>query len=1247
MNIKYTPQLLLSLGFKIESGKIDFYTGNFNGNLISVDFESNKIIYPLDIKIHRHTTTNLNNDENLVVLECVCRLLQKGYNSNDIELEKSWNLGHKGKGFLDIIVKDNKGNSLFMIECKTWGTEFNKEKNKMFKDGGQLLGYFRQDRNPKALCLYSSKLQDEKIIYTSEIIDTKNLVGNNDEEIFSSWDNTFNKKGIFENEINVYDFKNIGLSYSDLDDLGVEDGKTIFNQFAEILRRHIVSDKPNAFNKIFNLFICKIQDEDSKFDKPNEDLDFQVKPSDTAENLFDRLNTLYKTGLANYIDIILPDINEKEFEELLNLQDNEKLKAEFRNLRYYRSSQEFAFKDVFNKETFEDNAEVVKEVVKLLQKFKIKYSKKHQHLGDFFELLLNTGFKQESGQFFTPIPITKFICKSLPIEKIINNKLENDEYILPYVLDYASGSGHFITEMMDEIDVYVNKIEEKQIKKGRKAINTFKSHKENLKWAKEYVYAIEKDYRLVKISKISSFLNGDGDANVISADGLASFTSSKYKGILHKKEDGKENAVFDILVANPPYSVSGFKNTLQNGKDCFELYNSLTDKSSEIEALFIERTKQLIKEGGVCGIILPISILTNGGIYEKTREILLNNFTFKAIVSLGSSAFMATGTKTIILFLEKQNWTFHAEVKKTVEDFLNHFKDVACNNIKNAFSTYSRNVYEMDLEDYTSILKATPTEKALQSELYKEYKNLSKGEVLNLEKEKLIYFCLTYSQKIILADSCDGNIEKEFYGYSFSNRRGSEGIHILEDEDGKLKSKLYNEDFEELYDSTKLNSYILRNFNEDKTLENEIAEIQVSESHPLKEHIHYLRLSSLMTFDLKRFDKSINLNKRNDFKIESKFEARPLESFVENIFDGFAFESKNLSAKKENDSFLPVIKIANVVNDIGIKTNFEYHELTKDLEKFIINKNDILLSLTGGESNVAKIALYKEEQKCLLNQRVGAIRIENDVSRKYVYLFLSTYFSRYAQIKSHGTVQKNYSLKLVRDFQIPIPPIEVQEKIVAEILQIEAQEETAKATIQKNEEKIKSLFGKGEKVKLTNIALMIKRGKSPQYGFSSVQIIKSGQVRGMYNFDFSKKYFVNKEFILDDRKLESGDILINSTGVGTAGRVNLFNLQGDFVVDSHITIIRLDKAKVLPKFALYELYSIGFDTIEKMANGQSGQIELSKETIENILINLPSVAEQENIIKQIEPLEKEIEEAKTFLSKSKEQKQEVLNKYLI
>ena len=47
------------------------------------------------------------------------------------------------------------------------------------------------------------------------------------------------------------------------------------------------------------------------------------------------------------------------------------------------------------------------------------------------------------------------------------------------------------------------------------------------------------------------------------------------------------------------------------------------------------------------------------------------------------------------------------------------------------------------------------------------------------------------------------------------------------------------------------------------------------------------------------------------------------------------------------------------------------------------------------------------------------------------------------------------------------------------------------------------------------------------------------------------------------RQLQKGDILINSTGRGTAGRVTLFNLDGDYVADSHITIVRLDEKKII------------------------------------------------------------------------------------
>lgn len=159
-------------------------------------------------------------------------------------------------------------------------------------------------------------------------------------------------------------------------------------------------------------------------------------------------------------------------------------------------------------------------------------------------------------------------------------------------------------------------------------------------------------------------------------------------------------------------------------------------------------------------------------------------------------------------------------------------------------------------------------------------------------------------------------------------------------------------------------------------------------------------------------------------------------------------------------------------------------------------------------------------------------------------------------------------------------------------------------------------------MKLENIASFIKRGKSPKYGDSNVQIIKSGQARGYCNFDFTEKHYAAKGFLLDERQLKKNDLLINSSGVGTAGRVTLFDLIGDFVVDSHITIVRLKQNKVLSRYVLNILGKIGFKTIESLALGQSGQIELTIETISNIKIPLPPKNIQEKIVTEIEVLEK-------------------------
>ena len=178
---------------------------------------------------------------------------------------------------------------------------------------------------------------------------------------------------------------------------------------------------------------------------------------------------------------------------------------------------------------------------------------------------------------------------------------------------------------------------------------------------------------------------------------------------------------------------------------------------------------------------------------------------------------------------------------------------------------------------------------------------------------------------------------------------------------------------------------------------------------------------------------------------------------------------------------------------------------------------------------------------------------------------------------------------------------------------------------------------------------MLKRGKSPKYSTekTNITILKSGQIRGLKIFDLTNKYYASPSMIVDERLLKENDLLINSTGVGTAGRVNIFNLKGNYFVDSHVTILRLDTSKLLPLYVLYQLYyNIGFKNIEKMATGQSGQIELAIKTIANIKIQIPSLEEQQKIVSQIEELEKQIAEAQVIIDNSKQQKQAILDKYL-
>ena len=420
---------------------------------------------------------------------------------------------------------------------------------------------------------------------------------------------------------------------------------------------------------------------------------------------------------------------------------------------------------------------------------------------------------------------------------------------------------------MHEIQRILDKMDTKKLKPdARSFVDTWRIR--HFDWALQYVYGIEKDYRLVKVGKVGCYLHGDGLANVIHSDGLASFNHKDYKLKLKVTDTDfpKENKQFEIIISNPPYSVSSFKNASTDyyKEQDFELYNKLTDNSSEIECLFIERTKQLLKDGGLAGIILPSSILSNTGIYTKAREIILQYFDIVAITELGSNTFMATGTNTVTLFLIRRNNYVSSNLKIAVNKFFTTLQDVTLNGIETPVAKYINHVFNsppvegLGVADYTTLLQRNPNNAIQQHEIYIEYRKKIKAKndkefydiVLEKEAEKLYYFILTYNQQIVLVKSGEKDAEKRFLGYEFSNRRGSEGIHPMQ------RGKNI-EDCTQLFDAdvfdnpTKASTYIYQAFNGDYTTPIDVA---------MQSNITRHNLVDMLTFDRVDFEKNISLS---------------------------------------------------------------------------------------------------------------------------------------------------------------------------------------------------------------------------------------------------------------------------------------------------------------------------------------------------------------------------------------------------
>lgn len=1121
-----------------------------------------------------------------------------------------------------------------MIECKTWGAEFDKEFKNLEKNGGQLFTYFQQDKDADIIMLYTSELDGNEIKYKNEIVKIEEdyRQAGNVKDFYERWNKLPKSNGIFDIWSSPYEFQSKALTKNDLKVLKQEDSSFIFNRFLEILRHNVVSDKPNAFNKIFTLFLCKIVDENRN---PDEQLHFQwLEGEDNHISFQKRLTDLYRRGMKELLEKKVSDVSDEEFDtrfQHVEERYRDEIKDILTEIRLKKNN-EFAIKEVFDDASFEENAKVVKEVVELLQVYQIRYTYRQQFLSDFFELLLTTGLKQESGQFFTPVPIARFIIKSLPLPEITASKIKegNKNDLLPTIIDYAAGSGHFVTESMEEVQKYIDGLKPEGYKpETRKQLDGFQ--RVQFDWAEKYVYAVEKDYRLVKTAKVSCYLHGDGLAKVIHGDGLGDFaTSTEFKDLLKETDRTyrQDNKQFDIIISNPPYSVSAFKGLMDSEKSekAFNLYNRLTDQSSEIECLFIERTKQLLKDGGVAGIILPSSILSNTGIYTQTREILLKYFDVLAIAELGSNTFMATGTNTVTLFLRRRNNTNALNIEEAIRKCFVNLQDVTINGLENPVSKYVSHVWDsISFDDYKTLLQKSPNEKIEQHEIFQEYKKKLKAKndqelwnsILGLEQDKLLYFIIAFPQRMVLLKTGKKNEEKRFLGYEFSNRRGSEGIHPIQR--GKSIdecTRLYDAD--RFDNPEKASTYIYKAFN---------GEFDLDFPENLQQNMSYHSLVDMLTFDRVDFEKSISLSVKKKIRIESKWKIVALDLVCKKITDGSHNPPKSVV------SGLPMLSAKDVINNKILLDNPRWireEDFIKENERTNIEFGDVLLTIVGAIGRVAVVP--QEFVPFTLQRSVAVLKPDTHVIlSRYLSVVLSMYSSQ-EQInqKAHGVAQKGLYLGDVKSIQIPHPPKDIQEKIVAEIELLEKQEQKAVEEIGELRDGIYNFYlGKGGTKKRLNEICEMKAGKFVK----ADDIYKDNDTKCFpcYGGNGLRGYTVT---FTNEGKFS----LVGRQGA-LCGNVHL--VEGKFHATEHALVVYPEK----DVNTIWLHHQLVFMNLNQYATG-TAQPGLSVMNLNQIEIPLPTIEEQKKIVSEIEKLESAIAILQSTIKEIPQQKEKILAKYL-
>ena len=293
---------------------------------------------------------------------------------------------------------------------------------------------------------------------------------------------------------------------------------------------------------------------------------------------------------------------------------------------------------------------------------------------------------------------------------------------------------------------------------------------------------------------------------------------------------------------------------------------------------------------------------------------------------------------------------------------------------------------------------------------------------------------------------------------------------------------------------------------------------------------------------------------------------------------------------------------------------------------------DVLLTHKGTVGRVARVPLDAPRFVCSPQTTFWRSLDVHQLDQSFLFAYLrSPAFSAQLRARMHESDMAPYvSLTAQRSLSVLLPPIAEQRRIarvvdtldnklgsnrrLAGVLKQVGATYLAHIRISRAEQMI--ILGE--------LTLTIRRGITPKYcDDGGILVVNQRCVRsGGIDFAPTRRHDLQQRGVPDERMLSNGDVLVNSTGVGTLGRVAAVRwLPEPATADSHVTIVRPDPGSVEPEYLVWEL--LNRRDIEALAEGTTGQTELSRTRFAGLPVMLPPPIEQRKFVALAGPLSRQ------------------------